>query len=509
MKTPITLVVLALFSMAAYGIATVLFSDISTEMAASIGFSLDEVSLVSMGFTISQILGLILTPLLLRKWGTHPVLQGALLTGIIVNGVFFMFSDNPVLFIGAWLCSGFSLSVLLVVTNLLVLDGVESRVAPIVIAAMLVFSTLLPLGAYPWAINALLEIFDWSLFTVLLMWLFFSAWIILLLYPPKPLMIEPKHKSGLVLYLVIGAAASGIVFLLMRGSYYNWMDSVKYSQWTVFAAVLSLCAVYMLIKTRENRLTATMQLHSKLKTNVFIYNAFIAGFAVSASTTLFATFISQVLHYNSLNANYIQLPAFYAMVLGMLISVLVYIYKRPLSDAIVPIGVVMILGSVYSFSQLPSSIDTNTLMMPIMLRGFGVGLLNVSVSISVLMYFEPTQRIEGICSFYLFRTLGSLIGGAFFSQVIQGHSAQASTEIKRALDAASQGYVSYQQLYESVVRVNGNLPSASMSMNQISSVVTDQVANIALSNALIVFILSIFALAPILIIGKKLAAKSS
>jgi DHA2 family multidrug resistance protein len=44
-------------------------------------------------------------------------------------------------------------------------------------------------------------------------------------------------------------------------------------------------------------------------------------------------------------------------------------------------------------------------------------------------------------------------------------------------------------------------------MSQISAVVKEQATTLALSNSLVMFIVSIFALAPILLIGKKLAAK--
>ncbi|MDP2516131.1 hypothetical protein Q8W17_17965 [Photobacterium damselae subsp. piscicida] len=55
--------------------------------------------------------------------------------------------------------------------------------------------------------------------------------------------------------------------------------------------------------------------------------------------------------------------------------------------------------------------------IPLLLRGFGIGLLNVSVSIAVLMYFTREEQLEGISCFYLFRTVGGLIG-ALFSAIL-------------------------------------------------------------------------------------------
>lgn len=80
----------------------------------------------------------------------------------------------------------------------------------------------------------------------------------------------------------------------------------------------------------------------------------------------------------------------------MLVSVLVLCFRRSLADAIVPFGVLMILLSVHEFSQLPSLIGPESLTVPMLLRGFGVGMLNVSVTLAVLMYFKVDDRLEGI-----------------------------------------------------------------------------------------------------------------
>jgi DHA2 family multidrug resistance protein len=503
------LLILALFSMAAYGVSAVMFNDLSSEMAASIGFSLDEMTQVKVGFTIFQVLGLVLTPVLIRLWGTSRALLISLLVGLFANFALTLVANNELIFIIAWLASGFVLSVLLAVVNLLVLNAFATRLLPAIIALMLILTTLLPMGAYPWLVAEVLESFSWSLFSMVLTWLFFAALVIACLFSPKSLQIEDQYKSSFVVYLFVASAMSLIVFLLMRGDYYNWLDSVLYSELTVIAVILSLSAIYLLVRSRGKQRSAAMQLHSQLKINVFMYNAFLAGFAVSGSTILFSNFLGKVLDYNSLNSGYAYLPSFYAMLAGMILSVVVFCYRRPLSDAVVPIGVVMILLSVYAFSRLPSNVAPDSLLVPMLLRGFGVGLLNVSVTISVLMHFKVDQRVEGICNFYLFRTMGSLIGGAFFSRVMQNHSAQASAEIGRTLDGASRGFAFYQQALGETILTNGHLSTSSIEIGQIKAIVANQATTLALNNALIVFILSIFSLAPILLIGKKLAAKQS
>ncbi|HHP0467113.1 TPA: MFS transporter [Vibrio harveyi] len=506
MKKRSPLLIFALFAIAAFGINSVMFTELSHEMAATSGLSADEVELVKIGFMITQVLGFMFTPIMVRKLGTSLPLHSALLVGLGTNLALYWVGQHALLFTLTWLVSGFFMSMLLVVVNLYLLNSFEQRWLPAIIALTLIFSTLLPMGAYPWLVAEIVEEFDWSFLNVASAWLYFSALVMIGVYKPQAIEIETKPKSSGSVYLVLALTMSLVVFLLMRGSYYNWLDSDWFVQASSVAAALVLLVVYQLVKTRHLD-TASMQLHGKLKTNVFMYNAFLAGFAVMASTVLFANFLKMAMHYNSLNAGYAQLPSFYAMLVGMLVSVLVYYFRRPLADAVVPFGVLMILLSVHEFSQLPSFVGTESLPIPMLLRGFGVGLLNVSVTIAVLMYFQVGQRLEGIANFYLFRTMGGVIGGAFFSRVIQNHSAQALGEIGRTLDGSNHVFAAYEQALSGAILTHGRLPNPALGMSQISAVVKEQATTLALSNSLVMFIVSIFALAPILLIGKKLAAK--
>ncbi|MEI8597404.1 hypothetical protein P4S64_06445 [Vibrio sp. M60_M31a] len=66
MKSRIRLLTWVLFALAAFGINSVMFSELSYEMAATVGLSLDETELVKIGFMIAQVLGFIWAPKLVR-----------------------------------------------------------------------------------------------------------------------------------------------------------------------------------------------------------------------------------------------------------------------------------------------------------------------------------------------------------------------------------------------------------------------------------------------------------
>lgn len=244
-------------------------------------------------------------------------------------------------------------------------------------------------------------------------------------------------KSSPWVYLLTGLGCSGIVFLLMRGSHYNWFDFPDFGRWALIALACLLFAGTIVWHHKQPDGTGTQHVVSHIKANVFLYNAFLAGFAVMASGALLNGFLGQVMHFNATNSGWVQAPAFLTMLIGMAISLLACNQQKVPADAMTPLGVLMILISVYLCSTLPSNASAETLLLPIGLRGFGVGLLNVSVTILVFAYFKPEQRPEGIALFYFIRTLGGLIGSAVFSRIIQVKSAQSMAEASRMLPTES------------------------------------------------------------------------
>ncbi|MDF5286026.1 MFS transporter, partial [Vibrio parahaemolyticus] len=74
-------------------------------------------------------------------------------------------------------------------------------------------------------------------------------------------------------------------------------------------------------------------------------------------------------------------------------------------------------------------------------------------------------------------------------------------------DSMNNAFGAYEDELRSTILTHGHLPNSALGTSQISSVVTEQVMTLARNNSLLMFIVSVFALAPVLLIGKKLAAK--
>lgn len=507
MKKNLSFLALIFFTMTAYGIGSSVQSNLSTDLAASIGLSKDEIAQINVGFIISQILAFNLASLMIRQYNTTKILFSALILCFISNLMFCTHIHNIWLFTVNWFIYGFASSLLLVSILVLILHRFTGNWLPVILAFALFQSTLLPLGIYGWLFTYILESHQLYVFFIALSALLACALIMMTLFTPAAITIDQKPKSGWLTYSFISITLSLFAFVFMRGSYYNWLNSVFFSKIVIVTLLFALATIYFLHKEKQRHTTASMLLHNQLKVNIYIYNAFLIGFIITSSNMLFNNFLTHVLGYNALTVGDIHIFSFYTMVVGMCISVFLICYKRSLIDPLVPMGIVMLLIAIYKFSYLTSAASPNQLISPMLLRGVTIGLLNIAISISVLTHYKKEQQLEGTCNFYLFRTLGVVTSNAFFAKIIQNKSAQASSEIGESLNGLTQNYTTYKQMLDNAILTYGHQPFTSVSLNQINGTVSTQATTLALNNSLTILIFAILILVPILLVSKKFAAK--
>ncbi len=512
MRSQFRLMLLVLLGLTPFGVATSLFGVASAEMAATAGLTLDEMSLVNILFMTSQVLGFIACGLLIRAQGLVTTIKLAL-SGGTVAAVLLANASNPLLITLGWGLMGLSVSSVMIGITQLVLSRCSYREMTLMAALMLVLTTLAPMGLYPWLLASITAEMNWQLLAILVAAFMLLA-LLWLIGQADRLTASTQAESNPVperspwqCYLALSSGAALMVYLLMRGEYYNWFDTGLYT--LLWAAALALLAIGFVFRSKgQNCVTQSDKLLGDFKFLVFVYNGFLAGFAVMVSGNLLIQFLQTLLGYNHINTGWVQIISFATMLLGMLLSVLACNQNRFPADALTPIGVAMILISVWMMSSMTAEVGPDNLMLPMCLRGLGVGLLNVSVTIAVFAYIKPRQRTEGLVLFYLIRTFGGIMGGALFGWWMQLQKHQMTLELSNVMTAGKSSIQSAVAQISGQLVNSGYLPTDALISGQMQLIVKGQSANLALSNGLIWFIACIGVMGPILLVGKKIAART-
>ena len=508
MKRRIELILLVSLAMIPFGITSAIYNASSAEMAGNLGLSADEASWLNILYILAQ---LIMLPF--ASWLTYRI--GAvrlLITGTIIglaSTLITSFTISATAHYLAWFGHGIAASLMLVAAQVLVLKNLTVKDITYAEGCMLLMTTLLPFGVYPWILAELAESSLWQLsFAVqIICYIVLLAWLWL-----RPLSLEDEKqpvKFNLIQAGLVTAAITGVVFILMRGQFYNWFDSPVIIEAVLITGGLLLYTVAALKKQWGNGEYIRCDVLASGKNIVSMYNGALAGFAVLGTSMLISSYLGGVLKYSHSELGWIQFPAFGSMLLGLVVSIWICNHPRLKPDAVVPIGVLMILVSSAFLSNSNAYSGQSDMWPALLLRGFGVGLLNVTVTIVILSSFDKKQLPQGISWFYLFRTFGGLAGVALFSRLMSQEASGVFNVLGENINPGNGTFIHYQNTLAQLLDKGMLDATPARVAALLSKQLQTQTSAIAGINNFQWFIISICVLGPILLIGKKWAAKNA
>ena len=497
-------------AMIPFGITSAIYNACASDIASSLSLSADEASWFNIIYILAQLITLPLASWLSYRIGAIKLLSIGTVLGL-VSSLLLGFSSNVSSHFIAWLIIGIAASMMLIAAQVLVLRNLSLKDIAIAEGGMMLMTTLLPMGVYPWLIAEMAENGLWqiifaaqsSLYLLILAWLW--------LRPLDCIDTAQVTQFNWVQATLISGTIASITLILMRGQFYNWFDSPEFFNFSCITATLIIYSVYVVTKQSGRGEFMPVDVLKPHKNKVSMYNAALAGFAVMGTSMLIGVYLGSALRYSHSHSEqaWLQLPAFASMLVGLFISIWICNHPRLKPDAVVPIGVAMILLSSISLASSSINSGASDLLPAIVLRGLGVGLLNVTVSISILSSFKREHIPQGVSYFYLFRTLGGLAGMALFSRMMSTESSNVASILGQNFNPMNTNFIQYQDVMTQVLNQGMLEATPERVASLLSSQLQLQTAAIAGGNNFQWFIISILLLAPILIIGKKWVAKNT
>ncbi|MGF1759156.1 MFS transporter [Photobacterium sagamiensis] len=502
------LILLVSLAMIPFGITSAIYNASAAEMAGALGLSADDASWFNILYILAQLVMLPFASWLTYRFGATRIFGAGVVIGLTSAVISGFTMVEPAHYL-AWFGHGIAASAMLVAAQVLVLRNLTVREIAYAEGCMLLMTTLLPFGVYPWIFAELAESNLWQ-FSFAVQIIFYIALVGWLWLRPFPGEDEKQPVTfNLIQACLMTAAISGVVFVLMRGQFYNWFDSPVIIDAAMIAAALILLCVFAIRKQWGSGEYLRSDVLASGKNIVSMYNGALAGFAVLGTSMLITSYLSGVLRYSHSELGWIQVPAFGTMLLGLVVSIWISNHPRLKADAVVPAGVLMILISSAFLSTSNASSGESDMWLALLLRGFGVGVLNVTVTISILSSFDKKHIPQGVSYFYLFRTLGGLAGVALFSRLMSKEASGVMNVLGENFNETNNAFIHYQNAMVQVLQ-NGMLEATPARVaTLLSGQLKTQTAAVAGVNNFQWFVISICVLAPILIIGKKWAGRKA
>lgn len=476
--------------------------DIAGEhMAGSVSAGPDAAAWLNLAYFMAKVCGLPLTALLLTWLGTRRLLSWAIMLLMVGSA-------------GCWLAPNLGLLVicraLQGIAGAAILGGGQSWLLGrfrhdrqgLVQAIFALGAIMAPTTAAPAIAGVITDAASWH--SVLLLNLPVGLLVLAalpLITPRRPVILVRPDWFGIAL-ICLGLAS--LVYVLVEGSRWEWFADTKIIALSLIAgAALSTCLLWQLSpRNRSPLIDLGILRHEEFAFGFVV--SFVAGFALFGSAFLIPAFTLQVLQFPARDAGLVLLPSALTVGLGLLTSGSVIQFLRAPPVVIVPFGIGIFMTAMWLLSGSNAESGYSDLLPILVLRGFGMGLLFIAVTIICLGDLRGAEIPHGVGLFNLGRQMGGLIGVAFLATFLEHHMALSRTVLVAHLGSGN--WVLGQAQYGIVRELSGHglLPQQAQSaaLATIDRLVNAQAAAISFNEAFLSLALLFVVAVPCLLVVK-------
>ena len=464
------------------GLNAIIFDIAGDHMAGYVSASPDEAAWLNLAYFMAKVCGLPMTALLLAWLGARRLLQGALVLVIIASAGCWLGRDLPFLVLCRAI-QGLGGAAILAGGQSLLFARFPHRRQGLIQAVFALGAIMVPTTAAPAIAGVVVDADSWNAVLLLNVPIGLVVLAVLpLITPPRvPHVVKPDWL-GLTL-ICIGLPS--LVYVLVEGSRWNWFEDSKivWLSWIASTALIGFIFWQRSGKNRSPLIDFKIFKHEEFAFGFAV--SFVAGFALFGSAFLIPAFTLEVLQFPARDAGLVLLPSALTIGFGLLTSGSVIQFLRASPVVIVPFGIAIFMTAMWFLSGSNAESGYPDLVPTLVLRGFGMGLLFVAITIICLGDLTGAEIPHGVGLFNLGRQMGGLIGIAFLATFLDHHTALSRTAIVSNLDPGSPVVAQALQGMEQGFASRGmaSAQAASAALAALDRVVTGQAVAISFNEA--------------------------
>ena len=469
----------------------------------------DEFAWLDIGYTAPKLIAFLVAPWLMSRLNPRCLTIGATLAMGTACGIAAITARLELL-IALRLIQGFSGGLLLVGGQAIIFLAFPRSRQPILQALFAMGAVVAPATIAPALQGWLLDSQSWTWIFSSVVPLAMAAVGVLLMADGPPLVVaKPRALDwiGLSLLSVTLFCAS---YVLSQGSRWDWFEQRRILWLTAIGIAALLALLVQQVTAKGQGLLDLTVFRSSDFCFAFIVS-FVAGAALFGSAYLIPSFAVSVLGFTLTDAGLLLLPSGALFVSTLLLAAFVVQFCKVPPIATVPFGILTIMAAMWMLSGSSGESGAHDMMPPILLRGFGLGFLFLSITLVAFGELDHRNLASGIGLFDAGRQLGGLIGVAGLQTLI-AHNVAANFAVLGANVTAGVSTVS-----ERLATITATLAARGMdaaaagraATSLLGRIVTGQSTVIAFDTAFNAVALLFVVAAPVLIAIKIGLARSA
>jgi DHA2 family multidrug resistance protein len=376
----------------------------------------DEFAWVDVGYTALKFSGFMTAPWLVSRFNPRSVIIGSTLamgTACAVAAA----STRLDLLVVLRFIQGFSGGTLLVAGQVIIFRTFPRSRQPILQALFAMGAVVAAATIAPIVQGWLLDNHSWA-------WIFFcivpvslaAAGLLLVADGPtnRRTGVRPFDWIG---FTLITVALFCLTYVFTQGTRWDWFEEPRIVWLSVTGAATLLAFLAQQLLTKGDGLIDLTVFRTEDFLFAFIVS-FVAGAALFGSAYLIPSFAVSVLAFRPTDAGLLLLPSGAFFIGSLLISAYLIQARSIPPFATVPFGILMIMVAMWMLSGSTSESGMDDMMAGLLLRGFGLGFLFLSITLIAFSDLNRKNLASGIAIFNTGRQFGGLMGVAGLQALI-------------------------------------------------------------------------------------------
>jgi DHA2 family multidrug resistance protein len=221
--------------------------------------------------------------------------------------------------------------------------------------------------------------------------------------------------------LLLALCVGSLQWMLERGERYDWFDSRFVTALAITSVVSFGLLIWRELTIREPVINLRVLLNRQLAAGVTI--AAFLGFALYGSVFVLPVFLQGLHGWTANQTGMVILPG--ALASAFTMAIVGRNAARLDARVTVPIGASLFLFSMYKLSLLSFDAGAHDLFWPLISRGVGLGLIFVPLTGATMAELRPDELAQGTGMFNLTRQLGGSLGIAISATLLSRFTAQS------------------------------------------------------------------------------------
>ena len=481
------------------------------QMAGNLGATSQEISWVSTGYILSNVVVLPMTAWLSSRFGRKRYLAASIII-FMISSLFCGISHTLPELILWRIIQGAGGAALLSTAQATIREifppEQQGLVQSIYVMGLICAPTIGPtLGgwitdnySWPWVFLVNLPIGLISLFTVI------------------SFLEDTKHKiaTSQVDWWGIGLLAVGLAslqYVLEEGNQEDWFDSAVIVRLSITAAIaLTAFLVWELWPTNKQPVVNLRVLKNRdLSAALTLFLAL--GFGLYGGVFIFPLFAQNILHFTPTVTGLVLMPGAIATGVAAVLSGRILNGPKPLINPrfLIIFGMSLFVYSMWDMGHLTMESGEPDVRLALIIRGFGLGCLFTPINLAALSSLKGAEIAQGVSLLNLMRQLGGSFGIAYLGTQITNRAAEHRTVLVDHLYPGNPIFDERLSLLQQAFMARGYdaVTAQQAALKSISGIVQTQASVMSYNDAFLFIGLTMVIVAPCVFLLRSKPAKVS